>query len=220
MGGLVAAEAARGTRIDLFCSTDGDAGKSSGIPVSSREELAALRRNELHEAARILGIRSVTRAGHPDGALGGVEQEPFIGEIGRFLRAVKPQVVITFGPEGAPTGHRDHKAISRAATAAYFLAGVETAYPDAGPAHAPSRLFYVTWDPPQPDAELQLHGLPVHLRIDIRPWHDTMRRAFHAHATQRMHEARFTELALTADECLFLASSAVNGVLDGLWGSL
>lgn len=206
VGGILAAERERKTHVALFCATDGDAGKTSGIPVASREELGRLRRMELHAAANVLGIREVVCAGHPDGALGGVDPDLLVGEIVRFLRETRPAVVITFGPEGAPTGHRDHRAISRAASAAWFLSGIATAYPDAGPPHAPRRLLYATWDPPAPEAELQLLGQPAHVRVDTRPWHEVKRAAFHAHASQRQHERRFTELALTDAELLSLAA--------------
>jgi LmbE family N-acetylglucosaminyl deacetylase len=206
IGGILAAERERGTHVALFCATDGDAGKTSGIPVSSREELGRLRRLELHAAAKVLGIAEVVSAGHPDGALGAVDADLLTGEIVRFLRGTRPEVVITFGPEGAPTGHRDHRAISRAATAAWFLSGVATAYPEAGPPHAPRRLLYATWDPPEPGAELQLLGQPAHVRVDTRPFHDVKREAFLAHASQRQHEARFIELGITDAELLSLAA--------------
>ena len=53
-----------------------------------------------------------------------------IGEIVALLRRERPDVVITFGPEGAPTQHRDHRAISRLATAAFLLAGTASAFPE------------------------------------------------------------------------------------------
>ncbi len=213
VAGILAAERERGTHVALFCATDGDAGKTSGIPVSSPAELGRLRRMELHAAANVLGITEVVSAGHPDGALAGVDPDLLVGEIVRFLRETRPTVVITFGPEGAPTGHRDHRAINRAATAAWFLSGIATAYPEAGPPHAPRRLLYATWDPPTPGAELQLVGQPAHVRVDVRRWHDMKRAAFHAHASQRQHEARFTEMALTDDELLSLAAGEPFGAV-------
>ncbi|MHB1071276.1 MAG: PIG-L family deacetylase [Gemmatimonadaceae bacterium] len=55
-GGILGAERDRGTHVALFCATDGDAGTTSGIPVSLRAELGRLRRRELHAAAQVLGI--------------------------------------------------------------------------------------------------------------------------------------------------------------------
>src|SRR5688572_15718510 len=148
IGGTLARYSGDGVRCALYCATDGDAGQSSGIPVSSPDELAALRREELRTAGRILGVRTLERGGHRDGALAAADPDVVIGEIVRLLRRERPEVVITFGPEGAPTRHRDHRAISRLATAAVLLAGTRTAYPEqlAGglAPHRAGRLCYVT----------------------------------------------------------------------------
>ena len=202
-GGTIARLAATGNHIDLFCATDGDAGRSSGVPVSSRAELAALRRAELTAAASILGITSVSTAGHGDGVLKEVDPDRLIGEIVLFLRQHRPEVVVTFGPEGAPTQHRDHRAISRAATAAFFLAGLATEYADqigeADP-HTPSRLYYTAWDPPEPGSELMALSQPVTCRVPVLAYLDLKREAFLAHATQRQHQRRFEELTMLPEE--------------------
>ena len=191
----------------LYVATDGDAGRSSGVAVVSREELGALRRAELAAACAVLGIGVVRHGGHPDGALAGVDPDRLTGELVDFLREHRPDVVITFGPEGAPTGHRDHVAISRAATAAFFLAGLASAYPGARPAHRARRLYYASWDPPMPSGNVHQAGLPVAARIDARPWLDTKRRAFAAHRTQHVHREQF-EATLRDDEAFALASGA------------
>ncbi|MFN2566147.1 MAG: PIG-L deacetylase family protein [Gemmatimonadaceae bacterium] len=208
IGGSIAKYAAQGVRWDLFCATDGDAGRSSAVPVASREELGALRRNELIAAARMLGVRGeIVARGYPDGGLTEVDPDQLIGEVVQFLRATRPQVVITFGPEGAPNAHRDHRAISRVATAAYFLAASPTAYPQPQrPPHAPARLYYTTWPPPGPDSPHTVHGVPVTARVDVTKELDTKRRAFQVHATQRDLEDRFQRLALTDEEWFALAS--------------
>lgn len=211
-GGMLAHYAAQGVRLSLYCATDGDAGRSSGIPVASREELGRLRRRELHEAAALLGLSTVHSAGHPDGALGSVDADQLIGEIVRVLREQRPQVVVSFGPEGAPTGHRDHKVISRAATAAFFLAGLPTSYPEQvaeGLAPwRPARLFYVSWPVPAPDEELPMQAVPATARIAVAAYDALRRRAFHAHATQRQHEARFEQLGMRPEEWFALAAGA------------
>jgi LmbE family N-acetylglucosaminyl deacetylase len=207
IGGTIAAYASRGARWDVFCATDGDAGRSA-VPVSSREELAGLRRNELIAAARLLGVRGeiVTR-GHPDGALAQVDPDQLIGEVVRFLRTVRPDVVITFGPEGAPNAHRDHRAISRAATAAFYMAASPTAYGDHGISpHTAARLFYVAWQPPGPGSPHTVHSVPATARVDVRRRLDDKRRAFQLHATQRGLQDKFELLALTDDEFYALAA--------------
>jgi LmbE family N-acetylglucosaminyl deacetylase len=223
IGGTITAYAQMDVRWDVFCATDGDAGRSA-VPVSSREELASLRRNELVSAARLLGVRGeiVTR-GHPDGALAQVDADQLTGEVVMFLREARPDVVITFGPEGAPNAHRDHRAISRAATAAFHLAASPTAYPDQNlPPHAAGRLFYVAWQPPGPRSPHTVHSVPATARIDVRRELDRKRRAFQMHATQRGLQDKFELLALTDDEFYAFAGGKpqpremIDDLLDGL----
>src|SRR5918999_708080 len=98
IGGTIAKYAKLGVRWDLFCATDGDAGRSSAVPVSSRAELGALRRNELIAAARFLGVRgAIVARGYPDGELAEVDPDGLVGDVVEFLRDVRPDVVITFG---------------------------------------------------------------------------------------------------------------------------
>jgi LmbE family N-acetylglucosaminyl deacetylase len=176
----------------------------------SRDELGAIRRRELKAAADILGIHQLDLRGHPDGALAAVDQDQLIGEIVTHIRREQSSVLITFGPEGAPNAHRDHRAISRAATAAFFLAGNEGAYAeqlrDGLTAHAPARLFYATWPAPAPGASLQVRGVPATARIDVRAFIDTEWAAFRAHDSQNHLRDRFAELCATDDELFALVS--------------
>jgi N-acetylglucosamine malate deacetylase 2 len=223
IGGTVAHYAKLGVRWHLFCATDGDAGRSA-VPVSSKEELAALRRNELITAARFLGVRGeIVARGYPDGELAHVEPDRLVGDVVEFLRDVKPEVVITFGPEGAPNTHRDHRAISRAATAAFYLAALPTAYAEQQrPTHAAARLFYVTWPPPGLGSPYTVNGVPATARIDVRRELEVKRDAFLIHATQRELLPRFESLALTDDEWYALAGGrpqpleTINDLFDGL----
>jgi len=208
-GATIAKLTAAGDRVDLFCATDGDAGKSSGIPFSSRAELGARRRAELAAATRILGIASLSTPGHGDGVLKEVDPDRLIGEIVYFVRRHRPDVIVTFGPEGAPTQHRDHRAISRAATAAFFLAGLASEYADQlreVEPHSPARLYYAAWDAPAPEAELKALSLPVSCRVPVADYLATKREAFLAHASQRQHEKRFEELTMFPTERYALAA--------------
>jgi LmbE family N-acetylglucosaminyl deacetylase len=225
-GATVAGLAADGVRCHLYCATNGDAGRASGAPVSSREELGALRRGELHAAARTLGFREVRAAGHPDGALATVDAEALTGEIVAFLREHRPQVVVTFGPEGGRNAHRDHRAVSRAATAAFFLAGIRTAFAehlDAGlTPHVAERLYYSAWPAPAPTDELRHESLPVTARIDARAHNDRKRAAFRLHATQRELQKQFEALAMTDAETFALAAGVPQpgAIVEGLFDDL
>jgi LmbE family N-acetylglucosaminyl deacetylase len=224
IGATIAKYAGRGVRWDLFCATDGDGGRSSGVPVSSRAELGSLRRNELIAAARLIGVKGdVVARGHPDGGLTELDPDALIGELVGFLRGVRPDVVITFGPEGGPNAHRDHRAISRAATAAFFLAASPSAYPEQQrQSHAAARLFYCTWPPPGPRSPHTVHGAPMTARVDVRRELEIKRRAFDLHATQRDLRERF-ELLATADEEWFALAcgrpqprETIDDLLEGL----
>jgi LmbE family N-acetylglucosaminyl deacetylase len=213
-GGTFAKYADAGVRCTIFCATDGDAGKTSGLHVASKRDLAVLRRKELAEAARLLGVDSVESAGLPDGGLATVDHDALIGQIVRHLRRERPQVVIAFGPEGAPNTHQDHKGMSRAATAAFFLAGRRTTYPDqlenGLQPHSASRLFYITWPEPRPGATLQTEGVPATARIDVRQFRATELAAWRAHASQQALQQRFDEYAATDEELFALAAGAAQ----------
>jgi LmbE family N-acetylglucosaminyl deacetylase len=210
VGGMIAKYADAGHRIDLFCATNGDAGKTAGVPVSSRHELAEVRKAELAAAAQVLGIQSIETPGYGDGTLGAIDPTPLIGHIVAFIRHSRPAVIITFGPEGAPTGHRDHMAISRAATAAFFLSGLTTQFAEQiahnGLApHRAARLFYHSWKYPLPDPRLTLEPVPPTVVIDVLAWRERKIAAFRAHATQQLSAAAF-ETTLAGEERLALAA--------------
>lgn len=97
--------------------------------------LATLREAELRAAAEVLGIREVCLLDCPDGALDRTDARSIIGRIAGHVSRIKPDVVLTFGPEGA-YGHPDHIAVSQFATAALV---------EAASAHRVSKLYYVAW---------------------------------------------------------------------------
>ena len=210
LGGTIARYSDAGVRCSLFCATDGNAGRSAAATVSSPAELGALRRKELAAAAKVLGLATVELAGHGDGVLRDVDPDKLVGEVVHFFRRHRPDIVVTFGPEGAPTGHRDHRAISRAATAAFFLAGVLTAYPeqldDLRP-HAAVRLYYSAWAPPPAGSPLTLHSVPATAAIDVRRFRERKQAAFLAQPSQRGSQAFFDQ-SLTDAEYFALASGA------------
>ena len=169
-----------------------------------------MRREELARAARLLGITTVRCGGHADGALGQVDADLLVGEIVAMLRETTPDVLVTFGPEGAPTAHRDHRAISRAATAAFFLAGNPSAYAEqltgGHRPWMPARLLYATWRTPPDGVSVKIHGLPVDAVVRVEAHLARKRAAFLEHATQRQHEASFETLAMSRGEAYALAA--------------
>jgi LmbE family N-acetylglucosaminyl deacetylase len=224
-GGTLAKYADEGVRCSLYSATDGDAGRSSGIPVSSRAELGVIRRAELQAACTALGVQTLECGGHPDGGLASVDPDVVMGEIVAVLRRERPQVVLTFGPEGAPTGHLDHRAICRLTTSAVLLAGTTTAFPaqlEAGLSpHRPQRLCYVTWPIPGPGEAPRKEGQPREICIPVERWHPRKLDAFFAHRTQLDHESYFRAEAMPRTEDYFVvtgtpAPAAADDLFAGL----
>ena len=136
-GGTLAKYAAEGVETFVLTATRGERGRFlEGVERPSPEVVGATREAELHAAVKELGVRETTLLGFPDGGLDAVDSIQVQNVIANHLRRVKPQVVITFGSEGA-YGHPDHIAISQFTTAAV----VRAAHSD----YAVSKLYYIAW---------------------------------------------------------------------------
>jgi LmbE family N-acetylglucosaminyl deacetylase len=145
MGGTLARYAAEGVETYLVTATSGERGRSGSAEPLTPEEVGRLRQAELWAAARELGVREVSLLGYPDGDLDRANPAEAIGRIVAQLRRVRPQVVLTFGPEGA-YGHPDHVAISQLTTAAVVCAADPEYEPQDPPAaHRVSKLYYMAW---------------------------------------------------------------------------
>ena len=144
-GGTLATYAAAGAEVMVVSATRGDAGQIHDPSVATRHTLGQVRARELDLACERLGIRSAICLDYGDGTLHQVEPEALTRHITRIVREFQPDVVITFGPDGA-YGHPDHIAIGAATTTACDLAGDPAAFPEqiaAGLApHAPEATFH------------------------------------------------------------------------------
>jgi LmbE family N-acetylglucosaminyl deacetylase len=153
VGGVLAKYASEGVNVFLLTATRGDRGRYRGHPVGDEQHpgpsaLATIRETELRAAASTLGIRDVSLLDYRDQHLDAAEPREAVARIVGHLRRVRPEVVVTFGPDGA-YGHPDHVAISQFATAAVVAA----ANPDfrcdndtaTNGSHAVSKLYYVAW---------------------------------------------------------------------------
>lgn len=129
-GGLLAWCAAVGVRTSLLCLTRGERGGHTE-PAS----LAAIRAQELREAASVLGITDLTVLTHQDGMLPWTDAGRLERDIRDAVERVAADVVITFDEDGL-YWHPDHVAVHERTTAA-VLSGSE-------PRPA---LYYVTLPP-------------------------------------------------------------------------
>jgi LmbE family N-acetylglucosaminyl deacetylase len=155
VGGTLAKYASEGAHVFLLTATRGDRGRYRGYGRDAPQHpgppaLAVIREAELRAAAATLGVREVCLLDYHDQHLDGVNPREAVAAIVRHLRRVQPDVVVTFGPDGA-YGHPDHIAISQFTTAAVVAAADPAFPPDAAaarPPHATSKLYYMAWSEP------------------------------------------------------------------------
>lgn len=144
MGAALAKYAADGVKIALVCATRGEVGWS-GPPDQKpdRQSLGKLRERELRCAAQILGIQEVHFLDYMDGEVDQVNPQEAVRRIVQNLRRFRPQVVVTFGPDGV-YGHPDHIAISQLTIAALVCAA-DAGFNDPAnqPAHRVLKLYYM-----------------------------------------------------------------------------
>ena len=143
-GGILARYAAEGIETYLVTATRGEhgwLGNSEEYP--GPEALGKIREAELLAAARVLGIRRVDFLDYIDGDLDQGHPAEVIAKLVGHLRSIKPDVVVTFGPDGA-YGHPDHIAISQFTAAAIVEAASPNSlyYRDMAP-HCVSKLYYM-----------------------------------------------------------------------------
>jgi LmbE family N-acetylglucosaminyl deacetylase len=189
----IARYSAEGATVSLVTMTRGGAGLWNGRAAGDLRPLTDVRGLELRDAASELGVRSLEIFDYPDGALEKIEEVDavrtrFLGDIVRVLRSHRPQVVVTFGPEGA-YGHPDHKVVSRMTVQACTLSGDPAAYELEALAlgiapWSPSKLYFQSATtmaveslelPPQP---------PITTRVVIKGFEEAKLRAFARHRTQ------------------------------------
>ncbi len=152
-GGTLARYAADGVDVFVLTATRGERGGYRGHPRDDPRHpgpsaLASIREAELRAAADALGVREVSILDYGDGRLDSADAQQAIAEIAGHLRRIRPDVVITFGPDGA-YGHPDHIAISQFTTAA-IVAAAEPSIEDEDEtrvvaAHRVSKLYYLAW---------------------------------------------------------------------------
>lgn len=158
--GTILRYSADGVAVHYACATRGECGTVAPQFLEGYADIAALRSAELACAARALRLAAVHYLGYRDsGMLGAPDNqhpaalvqappERVTGQVVALIRALRPQVVLTFGAYGG-YGHPDHIAIHRATTAAFAAAGDPARYPEqvaAGlAAWAPRKLYYSTF---------------------------------------------------------------------------
>ncbi len=133
VGGTLIRYAREGVEVHSLCLTQGEQGWAgpADAPIVPRELVGPTRAKELAEAGRRMGLASVTCLTYPDGGLAGVNESAVVRDIVRWLRQIRPDVAIIWGPDGG-YGHPDHIAAGERALRAIELAGIQRHAPELG----------------------------------------------------------------------------------------
>lgn len=212
LGGALAKYAAEGVETSLVCATRGDAGRyGAERGVLPRELLGEIRSRELEDAARVLGLRHLRFLPYRDGELDRAHPATATRRIVEHIRRIRPQVVVTFGPDGL-YGHPDHIAISQLTTAAVAAAddpGYETG--DLAP-HSVAKLYYLAWSAGTwTRYQTALKRLATHVDGTVReatPWPDWM-------ITTVLNTSPHAEVAAEAVAC-HQSQVSIYGRFNGL----
>jgi LmbE family N-acetylglucosaminyl deacetylase len=219
-GGVLARYAAEGWRTALICATRGEWGPISDESLADYENLGETRERELREACAALGVSWLRFLDLEDGGVAELdanEEHAALEKLARSIRELRPQIIITFGPDGL-YGHADHIAIGRLATSAREMAGDPKAFPqhlaeNLALHHAPLLLYatvprglYPNLIARLKDAgrETHLWGIPpeqfgvpleeITITYDVTPFLDRKLEALRRHRTQLDDSHAFTQL--------------------------
>jgi LmbE family N-acetylglucosaminyl deacetylase len=192
-GGTLLYYHSRGIKTYVICLTPGQAASNRG-EARSDEELAGMRRAEFAASCRILQVTEAQILDYPDGGLSHADFYAVVGDLARRVRDIKPDLILTMGPEGAITGHPDHAMASIFATMAFHWAARSDRYPeqltDGRAPHRANKLYYSTASFVLPDRP-PVSPPPCTATIDIAPFLEDKIKAFQAHTTQAPLMARF-----------------------------
>jgi LmbE family N-acetylglucosaminyl deacetylase len=185
-GGTLLHYANRGVETHVLCLTAGTAARNRGSATSDAE-LAEMRRRELAASCRVLKVTDCEVLDYPDAKLQEMDFRAMVSEIVLRLRRIRPQVVMTFGPEGGVTAHLDHGMAGVWTSTACQWAGRKDRFSEqqAGglQPHRVQKLYYVT-------AMFNIEGRPAiamppaTATIDVGEYLEMKDTAFKQHTTQ------------------------------------
>jgi LmbE family N-acetylglucosaminyl deacetylase len=206
-----------GLETGLIYATRGEVGEIASPSLATPETLGDVREGETRAAADILGVHDLWFLGYRDSGMAGSPENKdprafinaraaeAVGKLVEVIRQFRPQVMITFDESGG-YGHPDHIAIYRYTTSAFHAAADGVLYPELGPAHSISKLYYASparrqllmmadWIREQnyeemfKDVDPNTLGLAddqINVVLDVERWQEAKARSWLSHRTQ-MH---------------------------------
>jgi LmbE family N-acetylglucosaminyl deacetylase len=173
-GGTVAKLVREGAEVTYVIATNGNKGSSDRT--MTPERLATIRAEEQRNAARALGVASVTFLGYPDGEL--EDTRDLRRDITREIRRFRPDLVITMNPHrtyNLYASHRDHRTVAGVVLdCVYPLARDHMSFPELMPEFEPHKvreIYLMSWENP-------------HIVVDITDVIDTKLKALACHVSQ------------------------------------
>ncbi len=142
LGSTLARYSAEDIETHLVCATHGELGwfESEG-PNPGFEGVGLIRTEELNSAAQHLGLHTVSFLDYIDGFVDKANPAEIVGKLVAHIRRIKPQVVVTFGPDGN-YGHPDHIALSQFTNAALVCAA-DKSFANVQLPHRVSKFYYM-----------------------------------------------------------------------------
>ena len=215
MSGAILQYSITGVETGLVCATRGEVGEIADPALATPENLGEVREGEMRAAAEMLGVRNLWFLGYRDSGMAGTaeNQDPrafnqasaaeVVGKLVGIIRQFRPQVMVTFDESGG-YGHPDHIAIYRHTTSAFYAAADAVQYPEHGPAHMVSKLYYTAfprsiiremgeWMKSQnyegsfSNLDPEQLGIPdeqISVWLNVERWQETKARSWSMHRTQ------------------------------------
>ena len=156
----IARYSATGVRSVLVTCTGGEEGDILNPAMDRpevRDNLHAVRLDELRRAADIIGYDEVVLLGYRDSgmpdseanahpeAFANVELDEAVSALVGIIRRTRPQVILTYGDDQQGYPHPDHLRVHDISVPAFELAGDASYRPELGEPFAPSKLYYSVW---------------------------------------------------------------------------
>lgn len=204
-----------GDETGLVCATRGEVGEIADPALATPENLGQVREGEMRAAAEVLEVHNLWFLDYRDSGMAGTPENQdsrafaqanaaeVVGKLVAIIRQFRPQVMVTFDESGA-YGHPDHIAIYRHTTSAFYAAADAVQYPEHGPAHMVSKLYYTafprsfiremgTWLKSQnyegsfsnlDPEKLGILDEQISVWLNVEPWLETKNRSWSMHRTQ------------------------------------
>lgn len=185
-GGTLLLYRSKNVETHVICLTPGQAATHRG-ETNSVQELVAERRAEFARSCEVLRVSRGEVLNFTDGLLETFPASSVASVLVRRVREIRPQVMITYGGEGAVTAHPDHTMAGVFATLAFHWAGRTNRFPeqlqDGIAPYRPQKLYYSTTDFFLPDRQ-PVAQAPASAVIEIGEYVEEKIRAFKQHKSQ------------------------------------